>query len=99
MSIDLLFTKSGSYREIYRYIGRKRSQSSIDKQMQTRKDRNIYEFTVLSPQSIEKMKCTKNKEQRRWYNNGKISKSFTVKIPPPDDSWVLGRLPWLKVNN
>ena len=76
-------------------LGKKRSEESKAKQQKTRAERGI-KGVKLTDASRLKMSETKQKEGRKWYNNGTISKSFTIQNPPPDQSWVLGRLPWVK---
>lgn len=76
-------------------LGKVRTEESKAKQQRTRAERGIKGGVILSEESRAKMSETKQKEKRKWYNNGQVSKSFTIHNPPPDQSWVLGRLPWV----
>lgn len=86
-------------REILRQknIGKTRSKESIEKQKKTYAENpnNVNRHTNnLSVEALKSMSEKKLAEKRKWYNNGKINKSYTIFSPPPDSSWVLGRLPW-----
>ncbi len=76
-------------------LGKKRSPESIAKQKETYNlnpnniDRNK---PTLTKEGYERMRQTKLKQQRRWYNNGETNRQFWVENPPPDDSWKLGRI-------
>jgi hypothetical protein len=70
-------------------LGSKHTEASREKMSQSRTGKTK---RPNSPEATERMRQTKLAQKKRWYNDGTVSKMFTL---PPDDTWVLGRLRWV----